>query len=228
MTAMILSAGLGTRMLPLTEHTPKPLLMAGGKPLIVWHIEKLKNDGINKIVINIAHLGYKIRDYLGDGRSYGVDIIYSDEQDEGALETAGGIIKALDYLSDTFLVINGDVWCDYRFNKDFELKDKLAHLILVDNPTQHPNGDFSLEDTILTKKDTNHYTFAGIGYYNKKLFQNLDYGKKALAPILFKAIDKKLLSGEYFDGEWRDIGTPERLNELDFMLNKSCKNDIKA
>ncbi|MBD3839520.1 MAG: nucleotidyltransferase family protein [Epsilonproteobacteria bacterium] len=228
MTAMILSAGLGTRMLPLTEHTPKPLLMVGGKPLIVWHIEKLKNDGINKIVINIAHLGYKIRDYLGNGERYGVDIIYSDEQDEGALETAGGIIKALDYLSDTFLVINGDVWSDYRFDKNFELKDKLAHLILVDNPIQHPNGDFSLEDTLLTKKDTNNYTFAGIGYYNKKLFQNLDYGKRALAPILFQAIDKKLLSGEYFEGEWRDIGTPQRLNELDFMLNKSCKNDIKA
>jgi len=224
MTAMILSAGLGTRMLPLTEHTPKPLLVAGEKPLIVWQIEKLKKDGFSKIVINIAHLGYKIKEYLKNGSDYGVELLYSDEQVEGALETAGGIIKALEYLSDTFLVINGDVWSDYRFKCDLDLKEKLAHLIVVDNPIQHPNGDFSLNNGILSKEDKNDYTFAGIGYYSKKLFKDLAYGKRALAPILFEKMSQNLISGEYFGGEWRDIGTPQRLNELDFMLKKTNNN----
>jgi len=215
MTAMILSAGLGTRMRPLTNHTPKPLLKVGGKPLIVWHIQRLKEAGFRDIVINVAYLGNQIIEYLGDGSKYGVNIKFSDEQNEGALETAGGIIKALPLLSDTFLVINGDIWTDYTYNSQFQLDDNiLAHLVLIDNPPHNPNGDFLLDGT--DKK----YTFAGIGYYSKKLFEGLEYGKRALAPLLFQAIEDKRLTTEYYNGEWHDIGTPQRLEDLDTQLKQ--------
>jgi len=213
MKAMILSAGLGTRMRPLTNHTPKPLLEVGGKPLIVWHIERLREAGFRDIVINVAYLGYKIMDYLKDGVAYGVNIEYSDEQDEGALETAGGIIKALPLLSDTFLVLNGDIWTDYLYDNSFKFsKDILAHLVLIDNPEHNPTGDFILDGS--DKK----YTFSGIGYYSKELFRDLDYGKRALAPLLFQAQKDNRLTTEYFSGEWYDIGTPERLKILDKKL----------
>ena len=209
MTAMILAAGLGNRMRPLTDHTPKPLLEVGGKPLIVWHIERLKKAGFQTIVINVAYLGQQIIDYLGDGSQYGVKILFSDEQNEGALETAGGIIKALPLLSDTFLVVNGDVWTDYNYVHNFELeKDKLTHLLLVANPEHNLEGDFFLTGT------EEKYTFAGIGYYSKKLFVNLDHGKQALAPLLFEAVKRNELSTEYYGGEWYDIGTPNRLKML--------------
>jgi MurNAc alpha-1-phosphate uridylyltransferase len=210
MRAMILSAGLGTRMRPLTNNTPKPLLKVGEKPLIIWHIERLKKAGFNNIIVNVAYLGYKIIDYLKDGSKYGVNIEYSDEQNEGALETAGGIIKALPLLSDTFLVINGDIWSDYPYSSNFTLpKEILAHLILIDNPPHNPNGDFPLNNS--DKK----YTFSGIGYYSKELFENLEYGKRALAPILFEAIKDNRITTEYYNGEWYDIGTPQRLKDLD-------------
>ena len=209
MIAMILSAGLGTRMRPLTNHTPKPLLEVRGKPLIVWHIERLKEAGFSTIVINVAYLGYKIIEYLGDGSNYGVTLIFSDEQHEGALETAGGIVKALEYLSDTFLVVNGDVWTDFTYDVNFRLADEiLAHLVLIDNPKHNPNGDFLLTNT--QKK----YTFSGIGYYSKKMFEDLEYGKKPLAPLLFEAVEYQQLTTEYYTGEWYDIGTPERLEYL--------------
>lgn len=214
MKAMILSAGLGTRMRPLTNHTPKPLLLAGDKPLIVWHIERLARLGFREIVINIAHLGYQIPEYLKDGSAWGVSIIYSDEQQEGALESAGGIIKALPLLGDEpFLVINGDIWCDYDFDMNYTLpKDKLAHLILVPNPPHNPNGDFDLVGNSVIDKPS--YTFAGIGYYSPKLFEDLDYGKRALAPILREAMSSEMVVGELYRGEWFDIGTPQRLEEL--------------
>ncbi len=212
MRAMILSAGLGTRMRPLTENRPKPLLRVGGKPLIVWHIERLREAGFREIVINVAYLGYKIIDYLGDGARYGVKILYSDEQQEGGLETAGGIIKALPLLSDKFLVVNGDIWTDYPFNSSFKFIDNsIAHIILTDNPPHNLNGDFTLNG----KK----YTFSGVGYYSKEMFNGLEYGKRKLAPILFDAIDNHQLTMEYYRGEWYDIGTPERLEELDVKLS---------
>lgn len=218
MTAMILAAGLGTRMRPLTNHKPKPLLEVGGKPLIVWHIESLKASGITDIVINVAYLGHKIIDYLGDGSKYGVKIQFSDEQEEGALETAGGIIKALPLLSDTFLVVNGDVWTDFSYNSNFCLNHKhLAHLILVDNPKHNPLGDFFLTDT--SKK----YTFSGIGYYSKKMFSELRYGKQALAPLLFEAIEADKLTTEYYQGAWHDIGTPARLEFLERQLSENVR-----
>jgi len=213
MKAMILAAGLGTRMRPLTDHTPKPLLKVGGKPLIVWHIERLKRSGICDIVINVAYLGDKIMHYLGDGSKYGVNIKFSDEQEEGALETAGGILKALPLLSETFLVVNGDVWTDFSYQRNFSLENgALAHLILVDNPKHNPDGDFLLTNS------SKRYTFSGIGYYSKKMFEGLAYGKQALAPLLFEAIDSKKLTTEHYDGSWHDIGTPERLERLERTL----------
>jgi len=221
MTAMILAAGLGSRMRPLTDHTPKPLLKVGGKPLIVWHIEQLKKAGFTDIVINVAYLGQQIIDYLGNGSEYGVNIVFSDEQSEGALETAGGIVKALPLLSETFLVVNGDVWTDYSYVNDFKLKEEsLAHLILVENPAHNLKGDFLLTGT------DERYTFSGIGYYSKSLFEHLSYGKAALAPLLFEAIEKQKMITEYHNGLWHDIGTPERLKMLDEFLKRNISNDF--
>ena len=218
---MILAAGLGTRMRPLTDHTPKPLLIAGGKPLIVWHIEKLARAGFQDIVINLAWLGWKIPAALGDGSQWRVRLHYSDEQQEGALETAGGIIKALPLLGhEPFLVVNGDVWCDYPCLPITLHSTDLAHLVLVENPPHHPAGDFALNNSRRVVDKSNdaklpHYTFSGIGYYHPALFADLPYGKRALAPLLRQAMANGQVSGDYFGGDWRDIGTPERLASLD-------------
>jgi MurNAc alpha-1-phosphate uridylyltransferase len=222
MKAMILAAGHGTRMRPLTDHTPKPLLKAGGKPLIVWHIKKLKQAGFEDIVINIAWLADQIPAALGDGSNFGVNLHYSNEQNEGALETAGGIVKALPLLGDEqFLVVNGDVWCDYQYHKNRLKNDDLAHLVLVNNPPHNPNGDFALINKRVDVEGCSHlkFTFSGIGYYHPDLFRNLPKGKLALAPVLRKAMHKNLVSGELFSGDWRDIGTPERLATLDADLS---------
>lgn len=224
MKAMILAAGHGKRMRPLTEHTPKPLLKVGGKPLIVWHIENLQRAGFDDIVINIAWLGYQIPEALGDGSRWQVNIQYSDEQNEGALETAGGIRKALPLLgSEPFLVINGDIWCDYTFMPTQLADTALAHLVLVNNPPHNPEGDFYLLDNHLLpeqQEQARKLTFSGIGYYRPELFQDLPYGKQALAPLLRQAITSQQVTGEHFSGDWRDIGTPERLQSLDDELIK--------
>ena len=218
MKAMILAAGLGTRMCPLTDKTPKPLLKVGGIPLIVWHIERLAHDGYTDIVINIAHLGYQIPEALGDGSEWGVKITYSDEQEEGALESAGGIVKALPLLSDdTFVVVNGDVWTDYDFQDHRKLAEGiLAHLVLVPNPEHNPEGDFALDGNRVI--DNKQYTFSGIGYYSPKLFDGVPYGKSALAPLLRAAMKEGKVTGELYEGEWLDIGTPERLELLNAQL----------
>lgn len=217
---MILAAGRGERMRPLSDVTPKPLLEVGGKPLIVWHIEKLAANGFKEIVINVAHLGHKIIQALGDGSKWGVKIHYSDEQDEGALESAGAIVKALPLLGPKpFLVVNGDVWCDYKFDNKLELKDKLAHLILVPNPEHNLKGDFGLVDKDVVNDSSVKYTFSGIGYYSLRLFEELEYGRSALAPLLKDAIDKKQVSGSLYSGRWYDIGTPQRLK----MINEELK-----
>lgn len=230
MKAMILAAGHGTRMRPLTDHTPKPLLNVGGKPLIVWHIEKLKQAGFQDIVINIAWLGDQIPNTLGDGSNFGVKIHYSDEQQDGALETAGGIIKALPLLTqttdqasedNTFLVVNGDVWCDFNYTNESPLKDDdLAHLVLVNNPPHNPDGDFSLDKKQVAETGQNKLTFSGIGYYHPALFNKLPQGVRPLAPLLREAMQKNKVSGELFSGDWRDIGTPERLEQLDNDLRQ--------
>lgn len=212
MKAMILCAGRGERMRPLSDKTPKPLIKIFSKPLIVWHIEKLAYLGFSEIVINIAYLGDKILSYLGDGSEWGVSLIYSDERQSGALESAGGIIKALPHLgNDTFLVVNGDIWCDYEFESDFDLGNDLAHLILVPNPEHNPLGDFGLDKGRASNSADIKYTFSGIGYYSPELFNSLKEGKLPLAPILRIAIDKNRVSASLYTGKWHDIGTPERL-----------------
>ena len=225
MKAMILAAGRGSRMRPLTDHTPKPLLDVGGKPLIVWHIENLKTAGFKDIVINIAWLGNQIPEALGDGSKFGVNLHYSDEQQEGALETAGGIIKALPLLSEmpseneTFLVVNGDVWCDFNYSTINPIQnDDLAHLVLVNNPEHNPSGDFSLNGRRIAEQGDNKLTFSGIGYYHPDLFKNMKTGKLALAPILRENMGLNKISGEFYQGEWRDIGMPERLEELNAKM----------
>jgi MurNAc alpha-1-phosphate uridylyltransferase len=218
MKAMILAAGLGTRMRPLTDKTPKPLLKVGGIPLILWHIERLAHDDFKEIVINIAHLGYQIPEALGDGSEWGVNISYSDEQEEGGLESAGGIVKALPLLgNETFLVINGDIFTDYDFQCNRKLADGiLAHLVLVPNPEHNPEGDFALDGHKVV--DAKQYTFSGIGYYSPKLFDGVPYGKSALAPLLRTAMKEGRVTGELYEGEWLDIGTPERLELLNAQL----------
>jgi MurNAc alpha-1-phosphate uridylyltransferase len=225
MKAMILAAGHGKRMRPLTDHTPKPLLSVAGKPLIVWHLEKLKQAGFSDIVINIGWLGDQIPAALGDGSAFGVSIHYSDEQTEGALETAGGIVKALDVLGEQlFLVISGDIWCDYDLSTPVVLDaNSLAHLILVKNPAHHLEGDFFCNNGRLNQQDHPKYTFSGIGYYQPELFipmrEKIRQGKlskrQPIGKLLRETMDNGLVSGDYFAGEWRDIGTPKRLQELD-------------
>lgn len=231
MLAMILAAGRGERMRPLTDHTPKPLLPAGGKPLIVWHIERLVRAGITDLVINHAHLGQQIEDALGDGSQFGAAIRYSPEIT--ALETAGGIVQALPLLSDeVFAVINGDIWSDYDFARlperacQLGSSDDLAHLVLVNNPEHHPSGDFPLHDGRLlppqySALSTQHskFTFSGIGLYRSALFSGLTRGVAApLAPLLRNAIAEGRVSGEHHTGYWLDVGTPQRLEALDQKL----------
>jgi len=217
MKAMILAAGRGERMRPLTDSLPKPLLAAGGKPLIVHHIEKLKHAGISELVINHAWLGHKLVEALGDGSAFGVSIRWSAE--ESALETAGGIVQALPLLgSDPFLVINGDTWidADYATLVRQPLGSDLAHLWLVPNPPQHPNGDFSLQAGRV--QDAPALTFSGVGLYHPAAFAELPSGARKLAPLLRDWMAQGRVGGSLLAGEWRDIGTVERLRALDEQL----------
>lgn len=228
MKAMILAAGRGERMRPLTDSTPKPLLEVGGKPLIVWHIEKLARAGFTELVINHAHLGGQIVAALGDGSRFGVSIRYSPEIE--ALETAGGIANAMPLLgTDPFLVVNGDIFCDYDFsNLPRELGEFSAWLVLVDNPEHHPEGDFLLEQGKVLGEGECKLTFSGIGIYRPELFAAIARGAKArLAPILREQMAVGRVGGEHHQGLWLDIGTPQRLQELDRELRKnlSIKND---
>ncbi len=213
---MILAAGRGERMRPLTNTTPKPLLVAGGKPIIQHTIEQLVSAGFTEIVINIAHLGQQIQHTLGNGQQLGASIAYSDE-DETALETAGGIINALPLLGDNpFLVVNGDIANDYDFSQLNNKTIDLAHLVLIPNPEHHPEGDFQLlKNGMTTVQGESKLTFSGIGLYDPKLFANTQPGKTKLAPLLRSAMIDNKVTGEKFEGFWMDIGTPERLQELD-------------
>lgn len=221
MKAMILAAGRGERMRPLTDHTPKPLLEVGGKPLIVWHIERLSKAGFNEVVINHAHLGEQIEAYLGDGSAWHVNIQYSPEKI--ALETAGGIANALCLLGKApFLVVNGDTFTDIDFSQFREALStpNLAHLVMIDNPSQHPNGDFSLQENKLTEDGDSKFTFSGIGVYHPHLFKDIERGKAAkLAPLLKAAMADGLVTAQHYSGVWHDIGTPERLNRLNEIVS---------
>lgn len=225
---MILAAGRGERMRPLTDHTPKPLLPVGGRPLIVWHIERLAAAGFVDIVINHAHLGGQIEALLGDGAAWNLRIAYSAEP-PGALETAGGIANALPLLGADapFLVLNGDIYCDWLPSgaRDSLTANKLAHLVMVPNPPQHPGGDFCLHGNVLGVDCAalagrgEMLTFAGIGIYRPQLFAAVGRGQPAkLAPLLRMAMASGRASGELHGGRWVDVGTPERLRALDDEL----------
>jgi len=217
MKAMILAAGRGKRMRPLTDRVPKPLLRAGGKPLIEYHIEALAAVGIRELVINHAHLGEQVEAALGDGGRWGVEIRYSPEGT--ALETGGGIFRALPLLGEEpFMVVNGDVWCDYGFSPPPLENEILAHLVLVDNPTHNPDGDFALDAGRVGNRGAPRLTFSGIGLYRPELFADCSDGAYPLAPLLHAACDRGQVSGEHFRGRWTDVGTPQRLQELDQAL----------
>jgi len=221
--AMILAAGRGERMRPLTDVTPKPLLKVGGKALIVWHIERLARAGITDLVINHAHLGVQIEQALGNGSQFGATISYSDEGI--ALETAGGIAFALHLLGEQpFAVVNGDIFCDYDCSRLHACAESLqrigdsAHLVMVDNPPQHPHGDFGLHGGRVSETPPK-FTFSGIGVYRPALFAQIACGTKApLAPLLHAQIALGKVSGEHHQGLWVDVGTPERLAELDRQI----------
>lgn len=223
MKAMILAAGRGERMRPLTDTTPKPLLKVAGKALIEYHLENISQAGIQEVVINHAWLGEQIEATLGDGRRYGVQIRYSREGE--ALETAGGIQQALPLLGDDpFVAINGDIWTDYRLSDLPSEPAGLAHLVLVNNPAHHPKGDFMLEAGYLLPSGSRCLTFSGIGLYRPALFAGLAPGKSPLAPLLRAAMQNRDISGEHHAGHWFDIGTPERLQELDSMLLRQARH----
>lgn len=227
MKAMILAAGLGNRMRPLTLHTPKPLLEVGGKPLMVWHIEKLKAVGVTEIVINTAWLGDKLVAALGDGSQFGVTILWSHEGE--GLETAGGIINALPLLGDEpFILVNGDVWTTMNFSSllNFQLGDQQAHLVLVENPPQHLKGDFILSNglayTFEQEQMGEALTYSGIAVIAPKMFSGLEQGKRPLAPLLKQAMLQKQVSAEKMQAIWVDVGTPERLEQLDQQIKQNA------
>lgn len=224
MLAMILAAGRGERMRPLTDHCPKPLLAVAGKPLIVRHIERLRSAGIRDIVINHAHLGHLIEAALGNGDALGVRLRYSPEVQ--ALETAGGIRQALPLLGDApFIVVNGDIHCDFDLERLSEVGARLsatitlAHLVLVPNPQHHPEGDFDLATGRVRLTGGDRLTYSGIGVFHPALFARIEAGTRAaLGPLLRENIALDRVSGERHDGYWLDVGTPERLADLERYL----------
>ncbi len=223
--AMILAAGRGERMRPLTDHAPKPLLPAGGKPLIEYHLERLAAAGYEHIVINTHHLAEQIERHLGNGEQYGLQIDYSREHPK-ALETGGGIFQALPMLgSEIFCVVNGDIYCEHPLHAPDLEKDILAHLILVENPPHHPEGDFGLEGNQVRIDTQPQWTFSGIGWYRPQLFAHCTPGRFPLAPLLREAIQQGQVSGEHYVGRWMDIGTPARLARLERYLQQSLSTE---
>jgi MurNAc alpha-1-phosphate uridylyltransferase len=220
MRAMILAAGRGERMRPLTDQTPKPLLPVGGRPLIVHLIEALVRAEFTELVINHSYRGAELEQAVGTGSNYGARIRYSAEP-EGALETGGGIYQALRMLGDVFLVVNGDVWTDYPFARLHRVPPGLAHLVMVDNPAHHPQGDFALVEGTIREHGEPRLTFAGIGVYRAGLFADCTPGRFPLARVLRRGIREGQVTGEHYPGQWIDVGTPERLRALDALLASS-------
>jgi MurNAc alpha-1-phosphate uridylyltransferase len=222
---MILAAGVGERMRPLTDHTPKPLLCLAGVPMIEHHIRRLARAGITELVINVSHLGDLIMAYCGDGSAWGVSITYS--QEDTPLETAGGIAQALPLLHDApFLVVNGDIWTDYPFEHlaAYSLRPaETAHLVMVSNPPQHPAGDFALDREHWIRElpaGATGFTYSGVGLYTPAFFDGIPAGKMPLRPMLDSAIARSRLGGQSYAGNWQDVGTPERLQQLDTLLGR--------
>ncbi|MGQ0525356.1 MAG: N-acetylmuramate alpha-1-phosphate uridylyltransferase MurU [Betaproteobacteria bacterium] len=227
MKAMILAAGRGERLRPMTDRLPKPLLKVAGKPLIVWLVERLVGSGITELVVNVSHLGTLIERTLGDGAAFKARIAYSREVE--ALETAGGIAAALPLLGDAaFLVVNGDVHTEFDFARLVPRAAKLgtegllAHLVLVDNPPHHPDGDFTLQDGFIASQGQRRLTFSGIGVYHPGLFAPVAPGQKyQLARLLREPIAGHKVSGEHYGGTWIDVGTPERLAAVERLLGRN-------
>ena len=218
MRAMILAAGRGKRMQPLTDKLPKAMLQLNGKPLIQFHVERLVQAGLVDIIINHALFGEQIEAYLGDGKDLGARIVYSAEGDQ-PLETAGGIVKALPLLGDKpFVTVNADIWTDFPFQRLINLSDDLpnhsAHIILVDNPEHNSKGDFALNDGMVFNQGHPMLTFSGISVFAPEFFKDCSSGSAPMAPILRQAISQALVTGSYYQGQWLDIGTPERLSHL--------------
>ena len=217
-TAMILAAGRGERLRPLTDKTPKPLIEVAGKKLIEYHIDRLKSAGITRLVINTAWLAEKIHAALGDGANHGVSICYSDEGE--ALETAGGIIRALPLLDEKFIVVNGDVWCDFDFTEWMhQPMTHEAHVLLVDNPEHNAEGDFALDNGLLTNNGDQRHTYSGIGIYSKAFFAGQAVDKAPLAPLLRAKSEQGKVSAQHYSGKWTDVGAIERLQRLRQQLH---------
>jgi MurNAc alpha-1-phosphate uridylyltransferase len=212
--AMILAAGRGERMRPLSDSIPKPLLQVHGQPLIERHVRALKRAGITRIVINLAWLGRQIRDYLGDGARQGVSISYSEEEPH-ALETAGGIVRALPGLiPGPFAVVNGDIFTDYPFERLRIGAGHDAHLVLTPNPPQHPGGDFGLENGLAFPEAAEQFTFTGVAAYREEFFRGCLDGVQLLMPLWLRSMAARRCSAELYRGIWEDVGTPERLKAL--------------
>jgi len=223
MKVMLLAAGRGERLRPLTDAIPKALVEAGGKPLIAWHLERLARAGFAEAVINVSHLGERIVERIGDGARFGLRIFYSRERER--LETAGGIANALGLLGgEPFLLVNADVYCECDFSKLMKVKlgERLAHLVLVPNPPHRPKGDFSLRDGRVGDEAAPRYTYAGVAVMAPALVRPVTPGEKApLAPLLYDAAARGLLGGELYEGLWQDVGTIERLAELEKSLREN-------
>ena len=214
MRAMILAAGRGDRLRPLTDTLPKPLIEVGSGSLIEHHLEKLSAAGFREVVINLAHLGEMIKDSLGDGSNWGLNIYYSPEP-PGALDTGGGIEQALPLLgSAPFAVINGDVYCDYPLARLRAIKCSHAHLVLVPNPAHNPQGDFALQGGYTRTEGQPRHTFSGISVYHPRFFKRASAGRYSVVPMLRTAMDLQQVTGEIYRGDWHDVGTLERLESL--------------
>lgn len=214
MKAMILAAGRGERLRPLTDHTPKPLIEVAGRPLIEHHLVRLARAGFREIVINTSYLAEQIHERLGDGRGFGLNIQYSHEPD-GALETGGGIFQALELVGPgQFLVLNGDIWCEYPWHRLRQIKTTRAHLIMVSNPDHHPGGDFVLNGLRLSPHGEGALTYSGVGVYHPDFFAQCSPGTFPLAPLLRQGAEKGLITAEHYPGYWCDVGTVERLEQL--------------
>jgi N-acetyl-alpha-D-muramate 1-phosphate uridylyltransferase len=216
--AMVLAAGRGVRLRPLTDTLPKPLVQVGGRPLIAWHLEALARAGVREVVINLSWLGERLRAALGDGGDFGVHLSYSEEGPV-PLETGGGILHALPLLGpEPFLVLSGDIWTDIDFARIRLEPDAYAHLVLIANPPHHPRGDFGLEDGVVVERDSERLTYANVGLYRPEFFAGCAAGRFPLIEPLRRAIAARRVRAEVHAGEWRDVGTPERLRDLELRL----------
>jgi N-acetyl-alpha-D-muramate 1-phosphate uridylyltransferase len=223
MKAMLLAAGRGERLRPITDSLPKPLVRVGDRPLIAWHLARLAQAGVREVVINLSWLSEKLRAALGDGREFGVQISWSEEGPV-PLETGGGILKALPLLAPgPFLVVSADIWTDIDFARIRIPDASQAHLVLIPNPPHHPRGDFGLEEGLVVERENDRLTYANVGIYRPELLDGFNAGRFPLLSVLKKGMAARVVSGEIHRGEWCDVGTPERLGDLEKRLQASVR-----